>query len=538
MRTPTIAVAALLCVATLASCTGADPDTPETTTLRVLAGSELADMESILRQAAAETGVTVEFEFTGTLEGAEILASDSVLNHAYDAIWFSSNRYLEAIPDTAGLLGEQVQIMSSPVLLALSTPVVERLGWVGEPVDWRRIGEAAGAGDFTYGMTDPSASNSGFSALVAVSSALADTGSAVDAEQVRRITPELTEFFRGQTVSAGSSRWLTGAFTSRASGEEPGDVVDGLINYESELLALADDPALPDPLTLLYPTDGVVTADYPLTLLADSDDEARAAHGRLSEYLRQPEVQRSIMETTRRRPVVPGVELSEEFGDTELLELPFPATDDSVDALLSAYFNEIRRPSRTVYVLDTSGSMAGERIEALRTALTDLTGGDRSTLGRYRGVRGREEVTLLPFTARPAPPQTFTVPESEPAAELARIAEAADGLTATGSTAIYDSLLAAYRLAGEADEADPDRFTSIVLMTDGDNAEGADLAAFQAEHADFPAAWRDIPVFTVPLGEGDREEMAEVADSTGGAMFDPGDGVDLASVFDEIRGYQ
>lgn len=77
-------------------------------------------------------------------------------------------------------------------------------------------------------------------------------------------------------------------------------------------------------------------------------------------------------------------------------ELPFPGTRSVADGLLASYENELRRPSRTVYVLDTSGSMAEEdRIGRLRSALTELTGTGSSGPGQR--FRDREEVTLLPF---------------------------------------------------------------------------------------------------------------------------------------------
>ena len=40
-------------------------------TLRVLAGSELADLAPVLERAAQATGVKVAFDFTGTLAGAD-----------------------------------------------------------------------------------------------------------------------------------------------------------------------------------------------------------------------------------------------------------------------------------------------------------------------------------------------------------------------------------------------------------------------------------------------------------------------------------
>lgn len=533
------ALAFLLVAGLLTACTDEpDPGQPvgpaEPGTLRVLAGSELADMRPVLEEAAKATGVTVKFSFTGTLEGAEALASGSA-DGAYDAVWFSSNRYPAAIPEAAKRLGNQVKIMSSPVVLGLSSSAAQRLGFAGRPVGWAEIAEKAGQKAFSYGMTDPSASNSGFSALVGVASALAGAGNAVDANQVAAVTPKLTEFFSAQALSSGSSGWLSEAFEKRA--QDPAGKIDGLINYESVLLSMNAGGKLPEPLSIVYPSDGVVTADYPLTLLTGANDDARGAHQRLTDHLRTPDVQRRIAETTHRRPVVPGVELGARFTQKDLLELPFPATRDAVDALLSAYFNKIRRPSRTLYVVDTSGSMAGDRIEALRTALVGLTGADASLTGRFRGFRNREEVTIMPFDTTPREPRTFVVPEQDPRAVLAEIKSFAEGLNANGGTAIYDSLDRAYTVLAPVLAKDPDRFHSIVLMTDGENANGRDFAQFQTGFTGVPAQVRQVPVFTVLFGEGSGDELSKVADMTGGKVFDARN-TKLTDVFKEIRGYQ
>ncbi|MFD1149265.1 substrate-binding domain-containing protein [Saccharothrix hoggarensis] len=542
MRTALLPALLLPVVLLAAACTSDAPDPdrpagpPEPGVLRVLAGSELADMQPVLEDAAEATGIEVKFTFTGTLEGAEALAKGEV-DGKYDAVWFSSNRYPAGIPEAARRLGNQVKVMSSPVVLGLSTSSARRLGWADRRVGWGEIADHAGRRAFTYGMTDPSASNSGFSALVGVASALAGAGNAVDAGQIAAVTPELKEFFAAQALSAGSSGWLSEAYRRRASGEDVGARVDGLINYESVLLSMNAAGNLPEPLTIVYPSDGVVTADYPLTLLADAGDDARGAHQRLTDHLRTPDAQRRIMETTHRRPVVPGVEPDARFAVRDLVELPFPAARESVDALLSAYFNEIRRPSRTLYVLDTSGSMAGDRIESLRSALVGLTGADDSLTGRFRRFRSREEVTMLPFNTTPGTPRTFTLPEGDPGAGLAEIEAYAQGLTDGGGTAIYDSLSRAYDVMGPLMAADPDRFTSIVLMTDGENANGSGLADFTASFGRLPQPMREVPVFTVLFGEGSNVELSEVAALTGGKVFDARN-AELGGVFQEIRGYQ
>lgn len=534
-------LALVLSAVVLAGCSSSgSSDKPlgeaESGTLRILAGSELADMQPVLDEAAKATGVKVKFTFTGTLEGAQSLADGSV-DGKYDAVWFSSNRYPAGIPEAAKRLGNQVKIMSSPVVLGLSTSTAQRLGWVGKRVGWGEIAAQAGKKAFSYGMTDPSASNSGFSALVGVASALAGAGNAIDAQQITAVTPQLKDFFSAQALSAGSSGWLSDAYRRRASGQDPGQKVDGLINYESVLLSMNASGQLPEPLTLIYPSDGVVTADYPLSLLSDAGTDARDAHQKLSDYLRTPDVQKRIMDLTGRRPVVPGVALGAQFAARDLVELPFPATQQAVDALLQAYFDKIRRPSRTLYVLDTSGSMSGDRIDSLRTALVGLTGADNSLTGRFRRFRSREEVTMLPFNTTPEAPRTFTVPEQAPEAELAQIKSFAEGLDAGGGTAIYDSLSQAYQVLEPLVAKDPDRFTSIVLMTDGENSNGSSLSDFLASSGSLSPAMKQVPVFTVLFGEGSSDELTQVASVSGGKVFDARK-TPLSQVFQEIRGYQ
>ncbi|MFD4643436.1 substrate-binding domain-containing protein [Lentzea sp. NPDC058436] len=503
---------------------------PTPGTLRVLAGSELADLQPILDEAAKATGISVKFSFTGTIEGAEKVASGEA-EQGFDAVWFSSNRYLELVPDAQKRLGTPTKVMSSPVVLGLPAAKVKELGWDGKRVGWAEIAAAAGEQKFTYGMTDPSASNSGFSALVGVAAALSGEGSALDAGRINAVAPQLKQFFSAQKLSAGSSGWLTEAFQRRARGEDPGAKVDGLINYESVLLSS------PDPLTLVYPSDGVVTADYPLTLLTSAKPEAREAHQKLSDHLKTQDVQRKIMETTHRRPAVPQVQLDGKFATKDLVELPFPGSQSAVDGLITTYFDQLRRPSRTLYVLDTSGSMQGDRIDGLRQALTGLTGADESLAGKFSRFHGREQVTLLPFSSSARPALKYEVPQDDPRPVLDQIRTTATGLDASGGTAIYSSLRGGYDVLRQQIEADPDRFTSIVLMTDGENTGSEDVLDFQLFHQSLPQNLKGIPIFPVLFGESATAEMEQVAKMSGGKVFDARSR-SLSSAFREIRGYQ
>ena len=74
-------------------------------------------------------------------------------------------------------------------------------------------------------------------------------------------------------------------------------------------------------------------------------------------------------------------------------------------------------------------------------------------------------------------------------------------------------------------------------MTDGENNRGDDFEAFKRKYEALPADEQAIKVFPILFGEGSSEQLQELADLTGGRVFD-GKHAPLSSVFKEIRGYQ
>jgi Ca-activated chloride channel homolog len=497
------------------------------TTLRIIAGSEVKDLLPILGEAESAIGVKVELQYSGTLDGTQLVASGGAAGK-YDATWFPNNRYLSLLPGATSEIGSSVKIMSSPVVLGLRPAVAQRLGWTTTTPTWAEIAQAAGEGKFTYGMTNPAASNSGFSALVAVATALSGTGSALTNDDINAVTPELTKFFSAQKLTAGSSGWLADKFTADPT------VVDGIVNYESVLKELTVDG---QKLTVVTPSDGVVTSDYPLTLLTSADASKRALFDKLTEWLTSTDIQNRIVSDTHRRPGVPGIDTGSEFPSTILFETPFPNTLDVANTLIATYLNTVRAAAQTIFVLDTSGSMEGDRMDGLQKALKDLAGADTSTTGGFAAFRNREHVTLQPFSDSLGVPVEIDVPEGDKSVALQQIRDEADALYANGGTAIYSALAQAYGTAVQQKLQRPDTFVSIVLMTDGENQDGASLDDFTRFYKQLGTSADGIPTFVVLFGNGNVDELTSVADLTGGKVFDATNG-DLTGAFQEIRGYQ
>jgi len=302
-------------------------------TLKVLGSSELEDMQPILRQAETATGVTVALTPIGSLAGAKAVIGGAAAK-GYDAVWFASDNYIDLYPEGLGSLKGTTQIMSSPVILGMRTSVADRLGWNRNPPTWAEIAAAAARNEFTFGMTNPSMSNSGLSALVAVATSIAGTGAALQASEIAQAAPELGGMSRQQVLTRPTSGYLTQAYLNDLrSGHAP----DALIDYESQLLTIKAAAPPGNPITLIYPSDGALDATYPLSLLVSARPAARDAFLRLTKYLTTPQVQQQIMQLTQRRPILSGIPLTEGLTGHELYQLPFPATVGTVQYLIDIY---------------------------------------------------------------------------------------------------------------------------------------------------------------------------------------------------------
>lgn len=492
--------------------------------LTVLAGSELKDIEPLLPQIAQATGVSLQLRYAGTLEAVEKLQSGEEV----DIAWLASNRYAMLVPAAKARIAAAERTMLTPVVLGLKASKAQELGWVDNPnVSWKDIAAAAEQGKFTFGMTSPAASNTGFSGLLGLAAALSGKGDALEEKDIDR--QRLAAFFKAQRLTAGSSGWLSDAYLKEQ------DKVDGLINYASTLLSMNRNPALSEKLVLIYPRDGIVTADYPIMLI---NPAKRADYEKVVAYLRGVEFQQAMTTSTLRRPVNPDVAAT--GGPTQpLVELAFPAKLAVVDAILTAFDNQLRLPTDSTFVLDRSGSMGGERIAELKTAMLGLSGADLSISGRFARFRNRERIFLLPFNNSFGELQSFDMGDNAKnnQATLDKLSTRVNELTAHGGTAVFSAAQQAYIEAAARRRAEPARFYSIVLMTDGVNNNGISAAQFATWYQGLPAEDKGIKLFPVLFGEASPAELQNLAELTGGRTFD-GRKNSLQAIFKNIRGYQ
>ena len=498
------------------------PAAPKAADLRILAGSELKELEPDIKGAARTVGLTVQVSYSRTLDMVDRINA----GESFDAILPPNGAYPVLALTRKPLAREK--LFYSRVALGVKSSKARALGWDRRAPTWSDVVQAVKEHKLVYAMTNPTSSNTGMSALFAVASAIAKKTEDLSADEVDR--DKLKDFLAGQKLTAGSSGWLAEAYVRDEAR------LDGLVNYEAVLLRLNQQPGL-EPLTIIYPHDGVISADYPLMLLSETK---RQAFERLVGALRSDAFQAGPVARMYLRPSNPNVSRSASLPGDAVAELSFPNRLEVIDAVLAAYQSELRRPATSIYLLDVSGSMRGKRIEQVKNALEVLTGAEgNSVTARFVRFQRRERVVLVPFSSSPAEPARFALEDAESEADSYQaLRNYAAALQAHGGTAIYSALATAYVIANQELAREPDRVVTVVLLTDGENTLGPSYEDFRLrfERAQGNGMQR-VPTFPILFGEASSTELDEIARLTGGRAFD-GRHANLATVFKEIRGYQ
>jgi Ca-activated chloride channel family protein len=240
-----------------------------------------------------------------------------------------------------------------------------------------------------------------------------------------------------------------------------------------------------------------------------SVDETAAAE-KVIEYLRSPSSQKIATELGL-RPGVPGVELGSkftpEFGvnpDAKYDSLR-PPQPEVVAAMLKSWQEFAKKPSKVVVVVDSSGSMQGNKLPAVQNTLRQYI----ETLGP------KEQIALIDFDSEiRSPIQVDGTPQGRD-----RGMQFIASLQVDGGTKLYDSALYARNWLQQ--NLRQDAINAVVILTDGEDS-GSQTTLNQLrqelEKSNFTSDQR-IAFFTVGYGEEGEfnpEVLQQIAQLNGG----------------------
>ena len=506
------------------------------TSLSIVSGSENKALEPLVRDWAEDAGVALTMTYLGSVDISRELAKGK--QGAFDAVWPAHSLWIE-LGDGHKAVKHQQSILRSPVVLGLRRSIAEQLGWIGrDDVTIAMIAEAARDDRFRLAVTSATQSNSGASAYLGFLYALAGNPDLLTMEDLQdpAVLEAVRDLLSQVDRSSGSSGWLKEALVANP------DAYDAMMNYEA--LVLEANRALvaagEEPLYLVYPADGLAVADSPLGYVDKGDPAKEEAFLSLQQRLLSPDVQQTLLDLGRRAGPLglltgkadPAVWNPDWGVDLERPIAPVPTPEAAViGEALQLYQTELRKPSLTVWVLDTSGSMDGAPLAQLKEAMRLLLDPESAAVNLLQPSR-RDVTIIVPFNHRVLPAAEAV--GADPA-ELKRLLAQVEGLEASGGTDLYRALIAA------ADALEPyerngtlyDYLPAIVAMTDG-ASETDNRAALLAHLRALPFG-RDVPIHAIAFGKADEAQLEELSRATIGRLFHAKD--DLAEALRSAKGY-
>lgn len=439
----------------------------------------------------------------------------------------------------------------TPVVIAMYEEMARCLGWPQKELGWSDIIALAQSpeGWAAYpcakvewgrkpllAWTDPSVSSTARSALFATYSAaagkdaaqltVADIENPIVQQYVQSLQSAVDHYYP-ETLKLQAKLFDGPKFVQFVPLEEYNLVwlKDGLVSDGTTTRPLERR------MVAIYPREGTVWHNNPGAILQNvewTDADRQAAAADWVGYLLKPEQQARAMEKGFRPAnpeVQPGEKLTAAYGiDVSQPKTLLGAVDPAVAEAILNTWHEVKKPGVVVLVVDTSGSMMGEKIEKARQGAEAFL--DAIAPNSYVGVVTFSSAVNVRIDIGPLAQNKFD------------LVDAIDGLRAQGNTAMYDALSTAvqmadtYPLTGEAIRA-------VLLLSDGQSNAGGtrlcDIAQIQDRQERQIGCTRDagaadllgagpaittrhhVGIFSIGYGEdADKETLRVLAEATNG----------------------
>ena len=378
----------------------------------------------------------------------------------------------------------------------------------------------------SYVHTAPTRSNSGLQTLVAQFASLAGKPPEdLTLEDVKQYQPEVKQIQSKITRYGKSTGNLARSMTENGVfWASVGSVYESLVIDANSRSATGQTKY-----QAIYP-QATFTSNI-RAMLPDApwvSNAEKEAATQVIEYMRQPETQK-IAADLGLRPGVPGVPLGNKFSPAfgvkpqAKYESYRPPQPEVVEAMLDSWKTHAKKPSLVAVVIDTSGSMEGQKLAVIKNTL----------LNYIQNLGEQEKIALISFNSTIATP---VIIEGTQAGKDKGI-EFISKLNAGGGTRLYDSSL--YARDWLINNSRADAINAVLVLTDGEDSESdlnIDQLSQKLKSSNFESG-QNIAFFTVGYGR-DGEFNASVLEqiaTLNGGYYRQGDPQTISNLMADLQ---
>ncbi len=378
----------------------------------------------------------------------------------------------------------------------------------------------------TYVHTAPTRSNSGLQTLVAQFASVANKKpedlTIADVpkyqQQVKQIQSKITRYGKS-TGNLARSMVENGVFWASV-----GSVYESLVisansqigNNQTQYQAIYPQATFSSNMRAILP-------NAPWVSTAEKE-----AATKVIEFMRQPEIQQ-IATNLGLRPGVPGVALGNKFSSQfgvnpkPSYESYRPPQPEVVEAMLKSWQTYAKKASQVAVVIDTSGSMKGRKLAAMKNTL----------LNYIQNLGTKERIALISFNSKINPP---VIIEGNQAGKNKGI-QFISNLKAGGGTRLYDSSL--YARDWLLKNSRPDAINAVLILTDGEDSGSKinlEQLSQRLKESSFESGEK-IAFFTIGYGkegEFNPQALQKIAELNGG-YYRKGDPQTISSLMADLQ---
>ena len=471
----------------------------------------VADFNAQKAQAPDGTRLTVkivELEPDAMVAGAvagnlQALSPDS-------SVWLGQvdRAWADAHNGEGTVVGATTRYAVSPVVIAMWRDVAQSMGYPDKPLGWGDL-LAKAQSDPNFKWSHPSTTSaSGLLATLAEFYAGAGKTRGLTDEDVQaQRTLEYVSAIEKTVRYYGEGEWPI----AQRVVQQGRSYLDAFVCSEQIVVWARGKGA---DLVAIYPAEGALWQDHPLALLEQPGltDAQRMTFARFSDFVRSPEAQKKVLELGY-RPADLDISLSSAGSPIRAengvdpaqpktsLQIPAPAVLQTVQQTWWA----TKRRANIMLVVDTSGSMQGDKITNVKQALRIFV---------EQIQNDQERVGMVLFSS-----QVYgTLQPRELRTNRQSLYSTIDSIQAGGNTALLDGVRVAYNQLQTLN--DKDRINAIVVMTDGlENNSSISLSRLTDYMRSSNQTGAPVAVFAIAYGkDADYKTLKSLADSTGGQV--------------------